>query len=67
MQGEKIGLFCFQELYSVVCVILKEGLVGPRLPILLWVEWPRKSFFGYDNTKDLKAHFLMAQHTCKHV
>ena len=33
----KILLSCLQRLYSVVSVIPKEGLAGPRPPILLLV------------------------------
>ncbi len=42
----KIALFCFQGLYSVVGVILKEGLVGPK---------PANSSFGMAMTKVLRS------------
>ncbi len=35
---------------SIVSVIPKEGLLGPRPPILFW----------YDNNKDIKRHIFVA-------
>ena len=51
---------------SLVPIFPKHLIQSVSYPKKDWRGPARQSFFGYDNDKDLKAHFLVTQLTCKY-